>query len=91
MCLGPGGVARAVRADGFEAVEWDRKFGDACDLSRQHVRAIKKMISQGQVIAACLAPPHVLVFRLREIGSSWFETKLALWACPVFPNTSKHK
>ena len=32
---GSGGVARAVRAEGFKAVEWDRKFGPDFDLTKR--------------------------------------------------------
>eukprot|EP00959_Pyramimonas_sp_CCMP1952_P193841 4053546-Pyramimonas_sp.AAC.1 len=49
LFLGPGGVARAAKTEGFKAVERDRNCGDARDPSRQkRVRIIKMMVSQDQ-------------------------------------------
>ena len=82
---GSGGVARAVRLEGFKAVEWDRKFGEAFDLTKKkHVRRIKQMIRDGEVIGACLAPPCAS-FSIARDRTLMIRDKSHPWGLPDLP------
>ena len=55
---GCGGVAKAVRRQGFQAREWERLQGENFDLTRPCVlRHIEQEASRSKIIAAMLAPP----------------------------------
>lgn len=55
---GVGGVAKAARALGFSAREWELLHGDNSDLTRPCVLyKLEQDIKNGKVLAAMLAPP----------------------------------
>lgn len=55
---GHGGVARAVRSQGFTAKEWELLHGPDSDLTRPAVlKRLKRDIFHNRLIAAMLAPP----------------------------------
>jgi hypothetical protein len=88
---GHGGVARAVRAAGFTAREWELLHGSHGDLTSPLVRkTIKEDCKRHRVIAAMLAPP-CSSFSPARYRTSVIRSRKFPWGLPGIPDHEQVK
>ena len=52
-------VSKAIRAEGYAARDWNAKYGDRLDITKESVlRIVRQEITQGKILAAFIAPPN---------------------------------
>ena len=88
---GKGGVARAARALGFNAREWELLQGDNHDLTRRAVLSkIRFDIRNDTILAAMLAPP-CSSFSIARDRTMVIRSRAYPWGLPGLPEHEQHK